>query len=163
MLTFEEMATLVSRIEAILNSRPITPQSSSPHDLNPLTPGHFLIGGPIVTIPEPDVITTPMSRLRRWQLLTQFHQSFWARWASEYLTSLQNRAKWIRPTINIEVGDLVILRSSNLPPTAWKLGRVELVHPGDDGVVRVVAVRTSDGTYKRPVIKLTVLPMSDDP
>ncbi|XP_008182613.1 uncharacterized protein LOC103309303 [Acyrthosiphon pisum] len=84
MLTFEEMATLVSRIEAILNSRPITPQSSSPHDLNPLTPGHFLVGGPLVTIAEPDLTTTPMNRLRRWQLLTLFHQSFWTRWASEY-------------------------------------------------------------------------------
>lgn len=163
MLTFEEMATLVSRIEAILNSRPITPQSSSPHDLNPLTPGHFLVGGPIVTIPEPDLTPIPINRLRRWQLLTLFHQSFWNRWTSEYLTSLQNRAKWIRPTINIAVGDLVILRFPNLPPTIWKLGRVELVHPGDDGVVRVVTVRTTDGTYKRPVVKLIALPTSDDP
>ncbi|CAI6364177.1 unnamed protein product [Macrosiphum euphorbiae] len=163
MLTFEEMATLVSRIEAILNSRPITPQSSSPHDLNPLTPGHFLVGGPLVTIAEPDLTTTPMNRLRRWQLLTLFHQSFWTRWAAEYLTSLQNRAKWIRPQLNIEVGDLVIVRCPNSPPTAWKLGRVESTHPGDDGVVRVVTVRTTDGTFKRPCVKLVVLPTPDDP
>jgi len=163
MLTFEEMATLGSRIEAILNSRPITPQSSSPHDLNPLTPGHFLVGGPIVTIAEPDLTTTPMNRLRRWQLLTLFHQSFWTRWAAEYLVSLQNRAKWIRPLLNIDVGDLVILRCPNSPPTAWKLGRVEITHPGDDGVVRVVTVRTIDGILKRPVVKLVVLPMSDVP
>jgi len=45
-LTSEEMTTLVSHIEAILNSRPITPQSSDPNDLRPLTPGHFLVGHP---------------------------------------------------------------------------------------------------------------------
>lgn len=162
-LTFEEMSTLVSRIEAILNSRPLTPQSSDPHDLHPLTPGHFLVGAPIVAIPEPDLTTSAPNRLRRWQLLSLFHQSFWKRWASEYLSSLQSRAKWIRPQPNIQIGDLVILRSTTLPPTAWKLGRIELVHPGDDGVVRVVTVRTNVGIYKRPVVKLTVLPMQDDP
>jgi len=162
-LTFEEMATLVSRIEAILNSRAITPQSSSPLDLNPLTPGHFLVGGPLVTIAEPDLTTTPMNRLRRWQLFTLFHQSFWTRWASEYLASLQNRTKWILSQLNIEVGDLVIVRCPNSPPAAWKLGRVEGTHPGDDGVVRVVTVRTTDEMFKRPVVKLVVLSTSDAP
>jgi len=161
-LTFEEMTTLVSRIEAILNSRPITPQSSDPNDLQPLTPGHFLIGHPLVAIPEPDLTSHPFNRLRRWQLLSSFHQSFWKRWSAEYLTSLQGRAQWMRPHININVGDLVVIRSSTLPPTAWKLARVEQIHPGDDGVVRVVTIRTSDGTYKRPVVKLTVIPSSDD-
>ncbi|CAI6350104.1 unnamed protein product [Macrosiphum euphorbiae] len=65
--------------------------------------------------------------------------------------------------LNIEVGDLVIVRCPNSPPTAWKLGRVESTHPGDDGVVRVVTVRTTDGTFKRPCVKLVVLPTPDDP
>lgn len=162
-LTFEELTTLGTRIEAILNSRPITPQSNDPSDLRPLTPGHFLVGSPIVAIPEPDYTTTTQNRLRRWQLLSAFHQSFWTRWASEYLTSLQGRAKWVRQQPNVQVGDLIILRSTTLPPTAWRLGRIELVHPGDDGVVRVVTVRTTDGIYKRPVVKTIVLPMPTDP
>lgn len=54
-LTFEEISTLTSRIEAILNSQPLTPQSSDPHDLCLLTPGHFLIEAPLISIPKPNL------------------------------------------------------------------------------------------------------------
>ncbi|CAI6364646.1 unnamed protein product [Macrosiphum euphorbiae] len=157
-LTFEEMCTITHRIEAILNSRPITPLSSDPNDLKVLTPGHFLIGAPLVALPNPDVTQIPMNRLHRWQLLDQFHQSLWKRWSIDYLRSLQVRSKWHRPQSNVTIGDLVLVQAPNLPPTLWKMGRVEEVHPGEDGVVRVVSLRTSDGTLKRPVVKLALLP-----
>lgn len=162
-LTFEEMTTCTHRIEAILNSRPITPQSTDPNDLQALTPGHFLIGRPLVAVPEPDVTLTPTNRVNRWQLLTQIQQSFWRRWSSEYLSTLQAKTKWYRPHSNLAIGDLVLIRQPNVPPAVWKLGRINLIHPGDDGVVRVVTVRTKDGdSYKRPVVQLALLPVEDN-
>jgi hypothetical protein len=92
-LTHEELLTLVTRIEGILNSRPLTPLSSDPNDIFALTPGHFLIGQPIIAVPDPDVISCPMNRLDRWELLHQCHQTFWKRWTREYLTTLQGRLK----------------------------------------------------------------------
>ncbi|XP_065356330.1 uncharacterized protein LOC135950724 [Calliphora vicina] len=44
---FEEFATILTQIEGILNSRPISAMSEDPTDLSALTPGHFLRGAPI--------------------------------------------------------------------------------------------------------------------
>ncbi|XP_058828507.1 uncharacterized protein LOC131688322 [Topomyia yanbarensis] len=38
--TYDEWNTLVAQIEAILNSRPLVPQSADPNDLKAITPGH---------------------------------------------------------------------------------------------------------------------------
>ncbi|KYN35714.1 hypothetical protein ALC56_09914, partial [Trachymyrmex septentrionalis] len=54
-LTFEEFSTIFVQIEVCLNSRPLSLLSSDPTDLEPLISGHFLIGGPMVSIPECDL------------------------------------------------------------------------------------------------------------
>lgn len=158
-LTYEEFLTLTTRIEGILNSRPITPTSSDPHDLNALTPGHFLIGQPIQAMPEPDITDVQINRLNRWQLIRQCHQSYWKRWSREYLSTLQGRQKWFKSSPNLMINDMVIVEAPSRPPAEWRLGRVTEVHPGADDVVRVVSVRTQDGVFKRPVAKLVRLPV----
>ncbi|XP_076301937.1 uncharacterized protein LOC143220085 [Lasioglossum baleicum] len=62
-LTFEELTTLLTGIEACLNSRPLLPMSDDPEDPVALTPGHFLIGEPLTAIPEPSLEDLPASRL----------------------------------------------------------------------------------------------------
>ncbi|CAK1581457.1 unnamed protein product [Parnassius mnemosyne] len=48
----------------------------------------------------------------------------------------------------------VLWRNSPADPVR----RVQDVHPGKDGVVRVVTLRTTNGLLKRPVNKLCPLP-----
>ncbi|GFU58344.1 integrase catalytic domain-containing protein [Trichonephila clavipes] len=48
--TLEEFLTIITQIEGILNSRPITPLSEDIDDLEVLTSGHFLIRRPITSI-----------------------------------------------------------------------------------------------------------------
>ncbi|XP_054259737.1 uncharacterized protein LOC128984443 [Macrosteles quadrilineatus] len=149
-LTLEEFTTLTCRVEAMLNSRPITPLSSDPCELEALTPGHFLTFGPPALLPETDQTSTPMNRLKRWQLVQSVAQNIWKRWQRDYLYTLQNRPKWTTPQKHISPGDLVILQEDNLPPLQWKMGRVISLFPGKDNVPRVAEVKTASGVFKRP-------------
>jgi len=158
-LTYEEFQTVVTRVEGILNSRPLTPVSTDPHDFEALTPGHFLIGQPISTIPEKEVTSVPINRLKRWQLLRQLHQSFWKRWQREYHTTLQACQKWTKVSDHLAVGDVVIVDAPNQPPTVWRMVRVISVHPGPDLIVRVVTVKTKEKEMRRPVVKLVKPPV----
>ncbi|KOC58649.1 hypothetical protein WH47_05043, partial [Habropoda laboriosa] len=73
LLTYEALHSYATEIEAILNSRPLTSLSSDPNDFNPLTPAHFLIGGPLTSIPEHDFRDTDVSRLSTWQHVQRVH------------------------------------------------------------------------------------------
>ncbi|XP_054281288.1 uncharacterized protein LOC128998954 [Macrosteles quadrilineatus] len=159
-LTLPEMMTLLTQIEAILNSRPLTPLSTDPQELDVLTPGHFLTGAPLVSIPEPRLLDVSPNRLSRWQQVQQFSQHLWKRWSLEYLHHLQQRHKWTKSTANIKIGDLVLLKTSTLP-CHWPTGRISELLPGKDNIVRVVKVKTTDGEYIRPVSQVYPMPMSD--
>ncbi|XP_044779744.1 uncharacterized protein LOC123327397 [Drosophila simulans] len=156
-LTFEELSTVLTQIEAILNSRPLCPTGD--YSLDPLTPAHFLTGSPYTALPEPCRLDMQVNRLERWNQLQAMVQGFWKRWHMEYLTSLHERTKWHLETENLKIDTLVVLKEPNLPPSKWILGRITAVHAGIDNKVRVVTVKTAHGLYKRPIAKIAVLPL----
>lgn len=156
-LTYEEFTTLLQQIEACLNSRPLFPLTENPEDAY-LTPGHFLIGDSLLSRPQtdPEHINLPA----RWQLVQAMNKRFWKLWSLDYLQQLQVRSKWRVPTKNIGVGDIVIIKEDNLPAGKWALGRVQELHPGKDGYVRVVSIKTKSSLLKRPINKLILLPIN---
>ncbi|XP_046492942.1 uncharacterized protein [Neodiprion pinetum] len=158
--TFEQFATFLTQVEATLNSRPLCAISDDPRDPSALTPGHFLVGSALNTIPEPSLIEVPVQRLSHWQHSRQMLEHFWKRWSTEYLQSFQNLSKWQTHHGNIKIGSIVLVKNENLPPSVWPLARVIEVHPGTDGLVRVVTVKTKSSVLKRPIVKLCVLPVS---
>jgi hypothetical protein len=160
-LTYEEFTTLTTQIEGILNSRPITAVSTNPDELQALTPAHFIIGSPIVSLPEPNLMDINIGRLDRWQAIQQRQQAFWKRWSGEFISRLQQRPKWIKEQPQLETNSIVIVKDENLPPAKWRLGRVIALHPGQDGNIRVATIKTMIGEIKRSVTKLCVLPTQD--
>ncbi|XP_075163072.1 uncharacterized protein LOC142235697 [Haematobia irritans] len=147
--TYEQFATILARIEGVLNSRPISAISEDPSDLTALTPGHFLKGSPMLSLPEP--LAQNMSLINKWTKLKALHHQFAVQWKDDYLKSLQKRYKWKQPNSNVKIGDLVVLIDDLMPPSEWRLGRIEQIHSGPDGNIRVVDVRTATGLVSRPI------------
>ena len=165
-LTFEELGTLFCQIELILNSRPICPISEDPNDDTILTPAHLCLGGKLDCLPLKETAgcnrsteeeASDSTAVRKWAHLQNLTIHFWRRWTKEYVTSLQERNKWKRETSGLKVGDVVYVTDDNTPPLQWPLARVSYVYSGPDGFVRVVKIKTANGTYNRPVHKLRKL------
>ena len=161
-LTFEEFTTILTQIESCLNSHPLVPLQYDEDCIEALTPGHFLIGKPPESIPDPAFSYRTLSLLRHWHLCQALVRHFWQRWSTEYI-SLRRYTKWHYPTRYVQVGGDIILQEDNMVPTKWPLTKVIQTHTGKDGLVRVVTVKTATGTYKRPVIKIALLLPSDSP
>lgn len=75
-LIYDELNTVIAQAEACLNSRPLTPLSEDPSDFNVLTPGHFLIGCPLVALPQNDIKDSNPGRIQRFHQATQMMQHF---------------------------------------------------------------------------------------
>uniref|UniRef100_A0A182NMY3 DUF5641 domain-containing protein n=1 Tax=Anopheles dirus TaxID=7168 RepID=A0A182NMY3_9DIPT len=88
----------------------------------------------------------------------QLIQRHWKRWKTEYLCELHNSTQRIPAQQRVAVGKMVILKEDNSTPCDWPIARIQMVHPGQDGVVRVVTIRTSQGLFKRPVSRICLLP-----
>lgn len=154
----DDLETILVQVEACMNSRPLTALSNDPEDLEILTPGHFLIHRALISLPEPSYAEIPENRLDRYQQNQEYVRRIWKRWMTDYLSGLQPRTRWSAKRNNIREGTMVLVKEENLPPMKWRFGRVLKVFAGDDGLIRVVDVKTKDGTYRRAIAKICILP-----
>lgn len=140
------------------------PLSNSPEETDYLSPGHFLVGGPIMAPPEPCLLDNQDTSLSRWLHLQKMVQHFWKIWRVEYLSTLQRRGKWTKSSTDPKEGDLVLLKDDNVPVLQWPLARIIKLHPGEDGVVRVMTIKIGGSEFKRPAVKLApLLPSIQNP
>lgn len=157
-LEFEDLTTIVAEVEAILNSRPLGPQDAPADDaVEPLTPGHFLIGAPLAALPFQPDIQTRFSLLKCWNLVQRLRYEIWQQWKGEYLPALQQRNQWKRPNRTFKVGDLVMIKDVDCFQRVWPLARITEVYPGPDGLIRAVDVWFRGKTWRRTTHKLVHL------
>ncbi|GFW79874.1 integrase catalytic domain-containing protein [Trichonephila clavipes] len=155
-LTFEELTTLLTQIEGLLNSRPLSYVNDSDIEcISTLTPSHFLTGDVLLSVPEE--LPSTSNHRDRWELLQNIKRGFWKKWSSEFISSLQPRKKWQDAQPNLKEDDIVLIKEEG-PSGTWPMARVLQVHPGNDGLVRVATVKTQDSVFKRPVHKLPIYP-----
>ncbi|XP_069363471.1 uncharacterized protein [Maniola hyperantus] len=161
-LTYEEFSTVLAQVEAVLNSRPLTPMSSDPNDFLPLSPAHFLVGRTLTAPAYDNLEDTPTHRLDRYQRVEQIRQHFWRRWSKEYISELQTRTKWRENTRDLKPNAMVIIKEDNFPPLRWHLGRVIRNIPGKDGISRVAEIQTASGLVRRAYTKICPLVDPDE-
>ena len=119
-LQLHQFLTALTQIEAILNSRPSDTPSNDVNDPLALTPGFFLIGRPLAVIPS-STSDKKTSISRQIKAIDNIVRQFWKSWKKEYLTSLQQKAKWtISPTRQFAIGDIVFVEEENIPPLMWQ-------------------------------------------
>ncbi len=156
-LTDPQLYTLLTEVEMILNSRPLTHLSEDPDDYEPLTPNHVLLGFHRNWASIADTSDTDVTSRRKWKQVQALRSMFWSRWTKEYLPLLNERNKSTEKGANLKVGQLVLVQDDNVKRNKWPLARITRTMPGSDGVVRVVEIVNRSGTYTRPVSKVFVL------
>ena len=90
----EMLCTLMTEVQGILNSRPLTPVSSDPRDVEPLTPNHLLLLRANPNLPPGILSKEHLYSRRRWRQVQYMSDVFWKRWLREYLPTLQE--SWLK-------------------------------------------------------------------
>ena len=145
-LTYKELLTVLSEVEGILNSRPLTYLDSNNFE-EPLTPSHLFLEKRLLRDPEYVktkeeiiVITDNLSRRARYfqTLLSQF----WSRWSREYLSELHEAHSHVARSYKstgdrfIKQDDLVLISEDRVPRNRWRVRKVETLIESKDGCVR---------------------------
>ncbi len=113
--------------------------------MEPLTPGHFLIGHLLLAIPKP-AEDVPIPMRQQWWLLQQIVNSHWKIRQLEYLNTPQQCAKWQQEVSNVKEGMAVVLMEET-SLSQWWLGRIIRALPDKVGCVSLVKLLTKDGSY----------------
>lgn len=167
----ESLRTFMYETTAIVNSRPLTSDTlNDPRSLESLTPSHLLTQKSKVLLPPPGIFEpADLYSRKRWRRVQHLTNEFWTRWRKEYLLSLQPRQKWVSPSRNMQINDVVIVIDNNRPRNQWQLARVIETHIDQDDRVRKVKVvmnstldskgmrKGSVTVLERPVHKLILL------
>jgi hypothetical protein len=175
-LSFTQLQTVSTQIEAIMNDRSLTKITTDMNSMQPLTPSHLLYGQRLTTLPyhydaeeelldpsyggpsqQPQVMTK--AYLRSQNIL----RSFWRIWSSVYVPSLREHHQKTKGPMKdtVKVGDVVQIQSESKRAN-WKLAIIESINRGGDGQVRSAEMRTATGRTSRPINKLYPVEVSEN-
>jgi len=156
------MMTVLTDIEAIINSRPLTYVGDDIRDGGVITPALLAIGRDLGSPPDAPPRKAEVSLSERCKYQQRLQSHFWSRWLREYLPGLTVRQKWTKEEMPLKKNDVVLISEDNIPRGKWKLGKIVDTFPGKDGRIRTVRVQTKKGMINRPVQKLHLLEEYND-
>ncbi|GIX89748.1 hypothetical protein CDAR_245561 [Caerostris darwini] len=158
LLTFEELITIMTELECVLNNRPITYETNELGEPRCLTPSLFLLPGRDNSLPEHflEIFNKVVDRetlTRRKLYQSRLLKQLWTKWKDQYLLQLRTAHNFTNPSSerNLKSGDIVLVEGPKKSKLLWDMGVVEKVIVGRDGHVRACIVRTPKGQLRRAV------------
>ncbi len=157
-LSFEEMRTVLTEIEATLNNRPLTYLYDDEQGISyPLTPSSLIYGRTIATTPNDrqfEINSTHQSLTRRQKYHKRLLNEFTNQWRKEYLQSLRESSRASKGSVDnmIDVGDVVVLKDDKSTRVLWKLAKVEELIRSRDNVIRAAKVRVVNSDEGRSIV-----------
>ncbi|XP_030582792.1 uncharacterized protein LOC115778696 [Archocentrus centrarchus] len=160
-LTHDVLVTLMAEVTAIVNSRPLTPVSTDSDQPIILTPA-MLLTQKVGTAPVPLGQFNGADLFRnQWRRVQSLANTFWDRWKKEYINELQGRRKWRTERPNLQEGDVVLLKDSQVKRNDWPVALVTRTFPSQDDKVRKIEVRIvkngEQRLFLRPVTEVVLL------
>ena len=147
-LNDESLITLLTEVESIVNSKPLTVETLS--DIGseaPLIPMNLLTTKSSVAIPPPGYFKQSDLYSRQcWRRIQHIAEEFWCQWRNEFSSTLQSRAKWQKIKRNFKIGDIVLLKSNTIR-NQWPMTTIVDVYKSNDGHVRTVKLRGGDNKF----------------
>ena len=130
-----------------------------------LTPNSLLFGPPNL-LPELEHHHLESPDLRKHaKYLKRCKDAMWRRWTDEYLRGLreQHRLKHQGNQSDVAVGDVMLVKDDERNRGKWKMGIVDGLITGRDGIVRAARMKTATGSYlERALQQLYPLELSCD-
>jgi len=154
-ITDEELITVVTKAEEMLNSRPLLVPNVDEKGTDTLTPNHFLRTSYIDEKTSNEIEPTDRVKMvSRWRRVLEIREHIWRRWMTEIVPSWGCRQKWTDRILDIEVGEMVWLIDKKTKFGKFPLARIIEVYPGTDGAIRVVKLQCEEKMFLRPISKI---------
>ncbi|XP_037930962.1 uncharacterized protein LOC119665788 [Teleopsis dalmanni] len=160
-LTYDELNTLLTEVEYVVNIRPLTYITNDEKDLEPLTPAHFLNSCQhSFIIDEFNYDRSEVADL--WQKRRTLIVRYLKRWQQEYLNQLRsihyNKARASR---SVNEGDIILVDDNLKTRLQWEMGVIKNVHHGRDNRIQACDVYMGNNlTLKKPIQLLYPLEVS---
>ena len=79
----------------------------------------------------------------------------WKKWTRDYLPQLNQRSKWSNEHVpNLKKFDFLLLIEDSVKRCENKLGRINEIFTGNNGVVQSSRLKMAHGEINRPVVKI---------
>ena len=150
-LTWCELKNVLLDVEVTLNNRLLS-YVEEDVQMPILSPNSFTYCQSN-NLPEEAVDDVEHSDLRKKERhLNRCKDMVWKRWKDEYLTGLIERNQCVKgKEADIKVGDVILIKGDERNRGHWKIGVVDELFPGRDGIVRAAKLRAGKSYLERAV------------